>query len=210
MRHAIMRRPRSRKPYLNRILGAIYTAIFGSLFVFSAPVAGAPIQSLVLVSSHNGDFDYGLEVALDHGMVLAPGSTIELTGLAGVSTASVESSLLPCFAVGTVTATSVSWVSTSTCPVFDPVPATLLLEGLHLFSSVTSLAPVAYDIRAGAAGIVSGFVRGPAVVDEPATLWLAALACVTGLAANLGRRRGFACPCGSSLDSRLPRPVGGN
>jgi len=165
-------------------VGRNATLMLVVLLMSVAPAVGTPIQSLDLVSIRTGDFDYALTVSLSQGMALAPGSSIELQGLSGVVSASVAPPLAPCFAVGTVSAATVSWIVTAQCPVFDPVPAVLMLDGLHVLSSSSTIALVAYQITAGAAGMVSGTVIGPAIVDEAPTLWLVLLAAIAAFAVD--------------------------
>ena len=130
-------------------------------------VQAEPIESLLLVAQAGGAFDYGIEVALDHGLVIPPGSSITLSGLAGVTSASVGSTLAACFSADLIDSDEVRFTSVPTCPVFDPVAATLVLDGLQVFSTTPSIGLVSYVIEASSAGIVSGTVIGPRNIPEP-------------------------------------------
>jgi hypothetical protein len=162
---------------------AIALASIALACVAAGEAHSAPIDSVALVSVHDGAFEYGLVVTLDRGMVLPGGASIELTGLSGVTGAAIESTLAMCFAPAATTSTSVTWIGTGSCPVFDPVPATMIIDGLLVFSSVATVGAIGFDIRAGGAGMLSGTLTGPVAVPEPATLALVA-ACAIGCAAR--------------------------
>jgi len=180
-------------------LRRITTSVILSACILPMSPSAAPIQSLVLVSTHAGEFNYGLEVTLDHGLFLAPGSLVELDGLSGITGASVTGLLAVCFTVASAGPATVLWVASITCPVFDPVPATVVLDGLHLFSSSADLGSVDYQVRAETAGILSGVVAGPAQVDAPSTFWLLIIAALAFL--TFGRRGVLARPAHASQRS---------
>ena len=70
---------------MRKIGACVCSAVITVIALGSAGrVQAGPIESLALVAQVGGAFDYGIKVALDHGLVIAPGSSITLSGLAGV------------------------------------------------------------------------------------------------------------------------------
>ena len=55
-------------------------AILASVFARSGNA-----DSLMLISESGGQYDYGIQLDANHGIVFAPGNLISLTGLAGVT-----------------------------------------------------------------------------------------------------------------------------
>jgi len=114
--------------------------------VFADLAEAAPLDTLVLISESGGRHDYAIQLAPNHGLVFTSGDQIILTGLSGVTGASVLPVLSICFSTATTTAVSVTIVSSSQCPVFDPVPTGVTIGALRVFSSVLTTGPISYQI----------------------------------------------------------------
>ena len=142
-------------------------------------------DSLVLMSQTGGQYDYGIQINANHGIVFLPGNQIVLTGLFGVASASVLPDLA--FAFTTVFSTDTSATMVDTTPiVLDPVSFTHTIAALRVTSSDETAGPVDYEIQTGNGTILSGVVAGPvASVPEPRTLAL----CVGGFIALVAIKR---------------------
>jgi hypothetical protein len=163
-----------------------YHSLLATLILFGTLaecVEADTVDRLVLLSQNGGQYDYGIQLAPNHGLVFTADDQIVLSGLAGVTGASVLPSLNLCFSAVTTTAASVTTISSRPCPVFDPTPTGVIIEALRVFSSVLTTAPVSYEIETGNEGTLSGTVAGPAIVPEPAV----GLLTISGLIVFLAR-----------------------
>jgi hypothetical protein len=159
-----------------------------ALAAFSAALEASTLDALVLVSEHSGQYDYGIQLAPNHGLTFNLNDQLLLTGLAGVTGAAVLSGLSVCFSVVTTTPVSAAISNPGPCPVFDPVPTGVLIPALRVFSSVTTTGAVHYKLETGSEGTISGEVRGPVVVPEGGGTMLAAMGLFL-IAAFRGLRR---------------------
>ena len=135
--------------------------------------AAARPTSIVLTSQSGGQFNYAIQLGPNQGLVLQTGNEIILSGLSGVTGASLTGLA---FVFGNPVISGSSVAITDTNPiVFDPVPSGVTIPALAVISSITSAGPVNYQIQT-ANGTLSGGVLGPVAVPEPAPLWSGALA----------------------------------
>ena len=160
----------------------------------TASTAWCDSFSLSLVSSGGGIFDYGITVPANTGVTFDINQTITLTGLSGVTSASVSGFLgfASGFAVSSFTSTSVTLVDTAfPFGVTNPNPVAVTL-GDFLVDSTAPLGTVNWSGQTSV-GTFSGTVGGPVATPEPETLSLL----LAGMAA-LGSL------CWSSRRKRLP------
>ena len=130
----------------------------------------ARADSLTLTAQSGGQYDYGVQLEPNHGLVILAGDQITLTGLFGVTSASVLAGLS--FAYSTVITTPMSVTIVDTTPfVLDPVPVSQTISVLRVTSSALTSGLVDYEFQTGSEGTVSGTVLGPAgTVPEPGGL----------------------------------------
>jgi hypothetical protein len=121
-----------------------------------------------------GQYDYGIQLEANQGIVFAPGNEIILTGLFGVTGASVLPGLA--FAFDTAFSTETSAAIVDIVPVvLDPIPMTHTVAAVRITSSAIASGPVGYEIETGGGSTFSGEVPGPvAPVPEPGALALGA------------------------------------
>jgi hypothetical protein len=133
------------------------------------------IDGLILISQTGGQYDYGIQLAPNHGLVFTLGNEIILTGLSGVTSPSVLPGLSFCFSNETTTPVSVSIISSRQCPVFDPTTMGVTIDALRIVSSGLTTASVSYQIQTGSEGTLSGTVAGPVATPEAGAGGLAAI-----------------------------------
>jgi hypothetical protein len=138
------------------------------LAAISAVTARA--DSLALIAQSGGQYDYGIQLDPNHGLVILAGDQIMLTGLFGVASASVLDGLS--FAYSTVITTPMSVTIVDTTPfVLDSVPVTQTISVLRVTSFASTSGLVDYEFQTGNEGTVSTTVLGPAgTVPEPSGL----------------------------------------
>ena len=152
-----------------------------SSFLFRSPVLAAAAvvaistgagyaDSLSLIGQASGQYDYGIQIDANHGLVILLGDEITLTGLSNVIGASVLHDLS--FAYFTVITSSDSVTIVDTTPfVLDPLPVSHSVAALRVLSSVSTTGPVTYQVQTGNEGVLSGTVPGPVTAaPEPAGL----------------------------------------
>jgi len=82
--------------------------------VLGALCAGSACADMLVLSAEaDGQYDYGIQRDPNHGLVVLLGDEITLSGLSGVTAASVLPDLAFAFSLGTVSATSVTIVDTT-------------------------------------------------------------------------------------------------
>jgi len=132
-------------------------------------------SSITLVSNVGGVYDYGLTNAAHEIVGFNHNATITLSGLSGVTGASVAGNLGICFTVNSVTPSSVAYAQTKVPSECDFGGSAAETTGtLTVDSSVLTLGTVDFSMQT-AAGLVSGTTQGPvaaAAVPEPASLVL--------------------------------------
>jgi hypothetical protein len=168
-----------------RVLTALATA---AVVLAASPWGFA--SSITLISSVGGVYDYGLRLGPSEGVSFAPNDTITLSGLSGVTGASVApvssgSHLGDCFTVKSFTPSSAVYAQTTpaVCNFFElqvgPQTGTLVVD-----SPVLTLGTVDFSMDTSNEGTVTGTTQGPVAVPEPASLVLlgTALLGLVGLA----------------------------
>jgi len=150
-------------------------------FIGLAACIGA--TNLTLISQSSGQYNYAIQLDPNQGLVFVGGDQITLSGLSGVTGATLLSSLAPFFGNPVTTPTSVS-VTDNNAIVFDPVAGGVTIPAFSVTSSVLTKVPVHYQIETANEGISSGAVEGPVGVPEPPMIFPV----VVGLVA-LGLRR---------------------
>ncbi len=146
-----------------------------AIAAFSGILEASTVDALVLISQSSGQYDYGIQLAPNHGLAFDLNDQLLLTGLAGVMGASVLPGLSVCFSVVATTPVSAAISNPGPCPVFDPVPGGVLIPALRVSSSVTTVGRVHYQLETASEGTISGEVPGPAVVPEGGGAILAAI-----------------------------------
>jgi hypothetical protein len=147
---------------------------FTGLVAFAA-VTAKPSNGLAsmitLTSSGSGVFDYGLTLGAGETVSFIPGQTITLSGLSGVTGASVNSELSFSFTETSFTPTSVVFTSSAEFS-FSNVGASspFTFGTLVVDSSVLTLGTVDFSMETNNEGTVQGPVS--AAVPEPASLTL--------------------------------------
>jgi hypothetical protein len=121
----------------------LVVAAFASIFAGSGNA-----DSLTLISQSGGLYDFGIQLDANHGIVFVPGDSISLTGLAGVTGASVLPNLAPFFMSSFTTPTSATIVDTIGI-VLDPIPVSQTLSALSVNSTVLTTGAIGYEIQTG-------------------------------------------------------------
>jgi hypothetical protein len=136
-------------------------------------------------------YNYGLTLAPGETVAIGSNDTITLSGLSGVTGASVSDfPLSVCFTVKSFTPSSAVYAQTigGTCffaeGAVGPQPGTLVVD-----SSVLTLGTVDFSMQTSNEGTVSGTTQGPvaAAIPEPASLVLLGTALLE--LAGLARRK---------------------
>jgi hypothetical protein len=136
-------------------------------------VGTAYADMLVLTAQADGQYDYGIQLDANHGLVVLTGDEIILSGLSGVTGASVLQGLSFAYSLGVISATSLTIVDTIPF-VLDPLPVSHTISALRATSSAPMTGLVDYQIQTGN-GVLSGMVPGPvAAVPEPGELLVVA------------------------------------
>jgi len=142
--------------------------------------------TITLISSSGGVYDYGVTLGADENVFFSPNQTIILSGLSGVTGASVADFFSTCYIIGARNPSSVVYAQTLVEPcgiMGGGVPRTV--GTLVVDSSVLTLGTVDFNMQT-TAGPVIGTTQGPvaAAVPEPAGLVLlgTALLGLVGLA----------------------------
>jgi hypothetical protein len=155
---------------------------------------------LVLAAQSGGEYDYGIQLDANHGLVVDVGDQITLSGLSGVTAATVLPGLSFAYSSGSITSNSVTIVAT-TAFVLDPIPASHVISVLQVSSLSPNTDLVDYQVQTGS-GVLEGTVLGPvATVPEPGefpTLFAVAAVFVLKRAPNSRWKLNL---CGRSLRS---------
>jgi hypothetical protein len=144
--------------------------------------------SLFLMSQGGGTYEYQLEVDSNTDVAFGNGATIELTGLSGVTGASVltgnPDNLSSCFDGTTpiVTPTSVTFTAGTCSPIQGGAGSPQDYGTLQVTSSITTPGTVDYSLDTSNGGTLTGTAQGPvgSAVPEPATWSTAVLALLCG------------------------------
>jgi PEP-CTERM motif len=146
-----------------------------SLYLLStAPISRATsLPTVVLESENNGVFQYGIDSAVN---ILA-GQGVTLTGLSGVTGASVVGAISQCMLPSSFSSTSATFVvgyGFYNCATNGPF---LPDQGFVVDSSVQTTGLVDWALQLSSGQILTGTVEGPVgTVPEPSTLLLLAAA----------------------------------
>lgn len=133
----------------------------------------ANADSLVLISQTGGQYDYGIHLDANQGIVFTTGDSITLSDLAGLTGAGVSPNLAFLFTSLVTTPTSATMVATSSI-VLDPIGVSQTLNAVIVDSTVLTSGSINYQIQTGATE-VTGTVMGPVVsMPEPQSLALIA------------------------------------
>jgi hypothetical protein len=78
-------------------------------------------DTLTLIAANGGQYDYGIQLDPNHGLVILVGDKITLTGLSGITGASVLPDLSFAYSITSTSPTAVTIVDTTPF-VLDPLP----------------------------------------------------------------------------------------
>src|SRR5215471_11117746 len=149
-------------PFFCRLWAA---ALLGAISIDTAYA-----DMLVLIAQADDQYDYGIQLDANRGLVVQQGDEITLSGLSSVAGASVLPDLSFAYSLGTISASSVTTVDTAPF-VLDPLPVSHIISALQVTSSASMTGLVDYQIQTGNEGVLSGMVPGPvAAVPEPGEL----------------------------------------
>src|ERR1019366_1698281 len=116
----------------------------------------------------------GIQLDPNHGLVILAGDQITLTGLSGVTTASILPDLSFAYTTVITSPTAVTVIDTTPF-VLDPLPVSHTLTPVRALSSVSTAGAINWQVQTGNEGILSGTVPGPvAAVPEPGGLTVTA------------------------------------
>jgi PEP-CTERM motif len=142
-----------------------------------AAVTARPNNSLAsmitLISSSGGVYDYGLTLNAGEAVSFDQGQTITLSGLSGVTGASVSNFPIG-FSVGSFTPTSVVFAAIADEGLGNANSTPITVGTLVVDSSVLTTGTVDFSMATANEGTVAGTAQGPvsAAVPEPASLTL--------------------------------------
>jgi len=150
------------------VLATVAVVLAGSQWGFAS--------SISLVSSGGGVYDYGLTLAPGESVNFAQNATITLSGLSGVTGASVDPhDPLNCFTVSSFAPSSAVFAQTAKIDCGFSTSHGTTFTTLIVDSSVLTLGTVGFSMQTANEGTVSGMTQGPvaaAAVPEPASLVL--------------------------------------
>jgi hypothetical protein len=158
--------------------------------IMIAGLAGtARADALVLIAQVGGQYDYGIQLDPNHGLVVLAGDQITLSGLSGISGASVLPGLS--FAYSTVITSPDAVTIVDTVPfVLDPLSVSHTISALRVISTASATGSVTWQVQTGSEGVLSGTVPGPvAPVPEPGGLPAAAAAVAASLVLKRSRKK---------------------
>ena len=148
---------------LFRLFCIVSTAVVLGAITLSTAYA----DMLVLTAQGGGEYDYGIQLDANHGLVVDAGDQITLSGLSGVTAATILPGLSFAYSPGSITANSVTIVATTPF-VLDPIPTSHVIPALQLNSLSPNTGLVDYQVQTGSGGVLEGMVLGPvATVPEP-------------------------------------------
>src|SRR5215472_11336775 len=145
--------------------------------VLGALCAGSACADMLVLSAEaDGQYDYGIQLDPNHGLVVLLGDEITLGGLSCVTLrrAFYPILLLPFLSAQYRPRPSQSWIQPPLFPVSHTISA------LQVISSASSTGLVDYQIQTRSEGVLSGTIRGPMAAAPEPRAWpiLIALAAV--------------------------------
>jgi hypothetical protein len=144
------------------------------LLAGSEACLAAPIASLTLTSSGGGVYDYGLTLDPNEAVLFNPNQTITLSGLSGVTGASVSGTFgdIDLFTVQSFNTTSAVFISPNGVEVLNDDPDPSTFGTLVVDSSVLTPGTVDFSLET-TDGPITGTTQGPvAAVSEPGSTLL--------------------------------------
>jgi len=172
---------------LLKIALALVAAVLGT-----ASTAWCDTITLTLISSGGGVYEYAVAIPAGGTVTFDGGQTITLTGLSGVTGASIESPLSLALVVQSFTSTSVTFVEPldANSSIQNLTGATVY-DGTLIVDSTSPSGTVDYTMQTSS-GSISGTVGGPVATPEPGSFSML-LTSVLGLGALVffSRREGM-------------------
>jgi hypothetical protein len=127
----------------------------------------AHADMLVLTGQEGGQYDYGIQLDPNHGLVVRLGDQITLSGLSGITAATILPGLSFAYSLASMTANSLTIIDTTPF-VLDPIPTSQVISAFQVSSLAPNTGFLEYQVQIGSGAVLGGAVLGPvAAVPEP-------------------------------------------